>query len=883
MTDGTSTGPTYSRAPMSNLPSSASALHTALTALLGHTPDQSQIQPGDRSLAKHLVLRDVKSWREPEVVAAADIAARHRHDLAAARVDFRRLPNAPPASVVAAARDALIDGTRRVALSYLRLRPDGYVVLAFPHESDLTAEARAIPGHERNPDGAGHLYPPTALSDVLAFARRHAIPVPDEMLAAVPDQTTTSMTGVKLAPVVRLRPDGDLEVVFPARTPLVYAVRTLPGRRWDPVARASVFPPRSAAVVLAFADAHGFIVDEPVRTMAIARHDQPQVTFDAASGELIVDCGYRPDLYTALREANDDASAFDRARSAYVLTDRTDAAQVLAVVEELGLNVEDAAQRQLTYWRREQQRNVAESVASSGPRRDVTGVALPLTPYQQVAVSFLLRNRRVLFADPPGSGQQAAALAAVHAAGEFPAIIVCPPSATRIWADLVAEVLPRRRSSVVASSGSRRMPEAADVLIVSAAALGLRATRQSGSRRAPRFLWLPVFLAHRPRALLIDDGHLEHAPRSGRARALYELAEAVANRSGMIVDLTAADPVRAGHHLLARQAMLLGRLADTGDATHLRDRVAADPEAVRRRLRALGMLLRRSPEALPAVPPAAITPIRLDPTECDQEALATYRVAEAAWLARRAEEVITIAARLRVAVTHPRVGRALRHDGAHQLAELRTLRRLLGQAKHAAAAAYIVRRRKVGEKLLLAAARRETVDELAAAFHALRIHSGRHADAVAAAVSRFHTDPDATVMTVALAEATVHDLTPACLGIQTELSFAAGELLRMLARMQRQGQTRPVAYEVLLMPATIDDYLWQALDLHGAEGEQGEPVVGESARYEAAAQAAWLMVCDALASSGKMDIRRPERNRGTDDRLGHCVPQALAEPLAVSD
>ncbi|GAB1646760.1 hypothetical protein [Krasilnikovia sp. MM14-A1259] len=392
-------------------PAQTAALHAALTALSrGDT-----LPAGDRHLAHHLALRPATSWGPAEETAAADIAARHRHALATARIDYRRLPPAPLPEAATTARDALADGARRAALSHLTIRRDGRIALTFPYHPDLAAQAQDIAGHERDPDGPAHLYPVTALPALLDFAHRHAIPVPEHLRAALSTDLAPTATRDP-DPVVRVRPDGDVEVVFPARTTLVYLVRALPGRRWDPAARANVFPPRAAAMLVAFADAHGITVDDAVWALgAASSNDRPQVTLDDATGALVVGCDYRPDLHAALRTANDDRTAWHRDRSAYVLTARADAGQLLATVDRFGLRIDDGAATQLRRWRGVQQRNLAESLAAAGPPVTVAGLAVPLHPHQQLAVRFLTRNRRVAFADPPGSGQHDAVLAALEA------------------------------------------------------------------------------------------------------------------------------------------------------------------------------------------------------------------------------------------------------------------------------------------------------------------------------------------------------------------------------------------------------------------------------------------------------------------------------------
>lgn len=59
---------------------------------------------------------------------------------------------------------------------------------------------------------------------------------------------------------------------------------------------------------------------------------------------------------------------------------------------------------------------------------------ITLRPYQRAGVQWLLGHRRGLLADEPGLGKTAQALVALHAAGGYPALVVCPSAVKTHWA-----------------------------------------------------------------------------------------------------------------------------------------------------------------------------------------------------------------------------------------------------------------------------------------------------------------------------------------------------------------------------------------------------------------------------------------------------------------
>ena len=88
---------------------------------------------------------------------------------------------------------------------------------------------------------------------------------------------------------IELDPNGQLLLIrFPYREDLIDVVRTLPGRRWDPGAKAWTVHASNIDAVVATLIAHGFEMDSAVSAMfagTVPKPDKPARREPAAEGE----------------------------------------------------------------------------------------------------------------------------------------------------------------------------------------------------------------------------------------------------------------------------------------------------------------------------------------------------------------------------------------------------------------------------------------------------------------------------------------------------------------------------------------------------------------------------------------------------------------------
>ncbi len=353
---------------------------------------------------------------------------------------------------------------------------------------------------------------------------------------------------------------------------------------------------------------------------------------------------------------------------------------------------------------------VALSSATDGSLR-VVGLGGELKPFQRAGVSYLLARRRAFLADEQGLGKTIEALAAIEAAGAYPAVVVCPASLKLNWLRELERWLPAR--SVRALAGNRGAADAtdADVTVLNYDIVAAR---------------LDELCALSPQALVLDESHYCKNAAAKRTQAVGRLASTVP-RDGLVLALSGT-PVTNRPAELISQLRILGRLEDFGSGARFGQRFRG-PDAHLRlhwHLRARCFVRRLKADVLPQLPAKtrAIVPVELDNE-------AEYRLAErdlVAWLRSQPLDLRELDAK---------VAAALR---AERLVRCNALKLLAARGKLHGALAWIHDFCSAGEPLVVFAAHREIQRALLARFpDALHILGEDSAVARDAALRAFQT------------------------------------------------------------------------------------------------------------------------------------------------
>ena len=633
-----------------------------------------------------------------------------------------------------------------------------------------------------------------------------------------------------------LRCDGDggqVTLAFPYDPDLVAACRAIPGRRYDGAAKANVFPFTSLPAVIKLADAHQIEVTAEVRALAKIATERaglpaslPPVRLDDRNQTIIIDAPFNPDLNQALKDANHGRSTWDRNARVHRLAPRA-ATALPELAQRFGLEISEQAREAITAETARQDRNRADASAFEADPVPVPGLAAgaALKAQQYPVVRFALAHRRVLIGDDMGWGKTLSSLAAVAADGAYPAVVVCRPSLTLNWAAEISRFFPALTVHLAAGTAPGPVPPGTDVIVIGSAALAAKPRNTPDG--AKEFGWVEALAAAAPKALIIDEGQDAKERAANRSQACEQLAAAVTARDGLILDLTGTAILNRPREL-CQQLTILGRIGEFGGPKAFLWRYclsetnewgasyngARNLIELHDRLRAWGIMVRRSDDAALGLPPCREHVLRIPQADLDPAVLDRYRQAEADLLSYLAEQARQAARQLGEDPDSAAVQAVMRASAAEHLVAIGALRQLAGQAKRGYVTAWVREHVAAGEKVMVAAHHRDEVDAYAAEFGGLKLQGGQSVEQKEAVKAAFQEQPAAVapVISVAIGAGGVgHTLTAARIGIQAEQAWTPGETQQMKKRLHRIGQDRPVDYYITVAEGTIDEHLWQVV------------------------------------------------------------------------
>jgi SWI/SNF-related matrix-associated actin-dependent regulator 1 of chromatin subfamily A len=465
---------------------------------------------------------------------------------------------------------------------------------------------------------------------------------------------------------------------------------------------------------------------------------------------------------------------------------------------------------------REQHARAAGLVALSGATDaplHVAGLGGELKPFQRAGVSYLLARRRAFLADEQGLGKTIEALAAIEAAGAYPAVVVCPASLKLNWLRELERWLPQRSARALSGNGGRSgssngsgggsdggsdggsasgsaspSGDGADITVVNYDIVAAR---------------LQELCALRPAALVLDESHYCKNAAAKRTQAVQRLS-AVVPRDGLVLALSGT-PVTNRPAELISQLRILGRLEDFGSGVRFGQRFQGADAHLRLHwhLRARCFVRRLKADVLPQLPAKtrAIVPVELDNE-------AEYRLAESdlvAWLRSQPLDLRELDAK---------VAAALR---AERLVRLEALKLLAARGKLHAALAWIHDFCSSGEPLVVFAHHREIQRAVLARFptalHILGEDSAVSRDAALQAFQESSGGQDSKLIVCSL-EVAGHGitLTRSSNIAFLELAWTPATHDQAEDRCHRIGQQDAVNASYLLAADTVDETISTLLE-----------------------------------------------------------------------
>ena len=444
-------------------------------------------------------------------------------------------------------------------------------------------------------------------------------------------------------------------------------------------------------------------------------------------------------------------------------------------------------------------RHLAELETLSRARESdffVAGLGGTLHPFQRAAVAYALRTRRTFLADEQGLGKTIQALAALHAADAFPALVVCPASLRLNWGREIERWLPGRSVEIL---GAGRAPSGrAEIAVLNYDSLHKH---------------VPALQAVGLRALVLDESHYCKSAKARRTKAARSLAKGL-REDALLLALTGTPVLNRPAELMA-QLTLLGRLEDAGGYKRFRHVYSKGQELdiLHRRLRQVGFVRRRKSEVLQQLPAKQRSVVAV---EIDNRA--EYRHAECdvvEWLRRHAEQEAQFLASIAHLAPQARTeaARARGEDAAQRaaraepLVRLTKLKLLAALGKLGAVIDWVRGFEETEEKLVVFAHHREVVDGLLRAFPGAAQLVAADAPAERqAAIDRFQSDPDCRLMISTTQVGGVGiTLTAASNVAFVELGWNPAAHDQAEDRLHRIGQSEQVTAWYLLAADTVDE------------------------------------------------------------------------------
>lgn len=796
-------------------------LHEAVALLAGvcdyaNTRDNVGFNGTDAWLGHAIADMGVDAWDDSTALTAWDMLRKYRNtQLRAAGIDYDELPVPPGAEELleerkAEARERAKEQVRehreaqyRKAKSFVRCDgEDAEVILSFPFDWTLVAESKAITGRQYKTSYGEYskvnVYPFTSLSEVIAFADKHDIPVTPEVRAL------SELAQVKHAEALKAAEQA--KVLRAARPSITVTKRgaLILDKDWDSDTRI---------------------------------------------------------LNAALRELNNGRSTWDREAGVHRLPLRRNPAGLQKLIKEFALTMSDEARELINGEADRQEQNLIESkLATAEPLGEVRGLdpSVTIKPQQWPAIRWAVKHRRTWIGDDMGLGKSLSSLAAVAIEDAYPLVIVCMPSLTGNWLNELKR-FPRLNVYVAEGQKATPIPYATDVVIIGSAALGYSPRAAKGQPK--EFPWVKMISAIGPKALILDESQIAKEQSAARTKAIKELAAPIVEDDGLVYLLTGTAMMNRPSEL-GPQLEIMGRIDDFGGmGSYLMRYCAGESNAfgtkfdgahhldeLHDNLRRWGIMVRRDKSIL-GLPPCNEIDLRVSTAELDPAVMAEYRKAERDVVEYLAAQAERLARKFGVDPTSARVRAAMKAQNAEHLVRINTLRGLIGKAKIEYAKRWTAEQVAKGEKVVLAAHHQPVTGALAEAFGGLKIVGDQTVKSKETDKYVFQNDPDAMVMTVAIeAGGTGHTLTAARTGLLVEQPWTPGGRNQMRDRFNRIGQTREMYFYTLLAEGTIDDHMYEVLTTKQArldavlDGKSSEGVADDEKSI--AAEVAWRLAME---------------------------------------
>lgn len=601
--------------------------------------------------------------------------------------------------------------------------------------------------------------------------------------------------------------DDHLALTFPYDPEEVAAVKRIAGSKWDKLARVWRVPMSSLNEARAFAEEHGFWIEDDVLRFDLPSPDN-EVTGVTKEGPWVyLSFAYDP---VKVRAVKSIPGITWHAKSKAWRAPETSMLEALEWARRFGQPVPAELEAEADAIRARHGALVEASRAVEADI-DVEGFTGTLMPYQKAGIAYAVRARRCFIADDMGLGKTLQSMLALEVANQeapsYPALVVCPPTLVLNWRNEYQKWLPHRKVEVV--TNRKDFPGAGfDVVVVGWSNIGAWAKQLLGLR-----------------SCIFDESHYAKTPTAQRTKAAVKIARSV-SPEGMVLCLTGT-PITSRPAEYAPQLDIIGRLEKFGGlwgfyrryCGAFRDRFGqwhidgnANLEELNDRLRGECYIRRTKDQVLSELPPVVHSTVLVEGTEAG---LKEYRKAEADIVDYLVARARALATELGVSPGSAAVRARMAAEANEHLVKISVLRRLAAQAKMPAIKEWVQSRIDAGHKVVIAAHHRDIVDELAGLYGGLKIQGGMDVALVEEHKAAFQekSAEEAPVIVLSIQAAkTGHTLTAAQDVLFVELPWTPSDVDQTYSRCHRIGQRGSVTATYMLAKDTIDTEIMELIE-----------------------------------------------------------------------
>lgn len=256
-------------------------------------------------------------------------------------------------------------------------------------------------------------------------------------------------------------------VTFEYDSALVAAVKSVPGRRFNPQTKCWTAPISSDAVA-ALKNLEQFSWTEAATAMAETAESMPVVEqkptkqIDVEVNTFIIRFDFDRDVVAAVKSV--PGARFEPSEKFW--TAPADGRAIARLRELVGFEWTRSAKEHADMVEMVSAANLALSTAKSADLFEIPDMLREPYPFQKAGILFGVKNKNVIIGDEPGLGKTLQGIGIIWAAQAFPALVVCPSSVTANWKKEILASIPIGEDQVVIANSQTTEVELKGALIV---------------------------------------------------------------------------------------------------------------------------------------------------------------------------------------------------------------------------------------------------------------------------------------------------------------------------------------------------------------------------------------------------------------------------------